>query len=261
MSPVDIFYHNLDTYEDEFEKSFNVDKPKRGRPKKRKVYFTTVTEKAIVAYNSESCKRKKDRIFKEHINYPLFKLSENIINTFKFPYMDGTVDEIQHEVVCFLLQKLNKYSEDKGRAFSYFSIIAKNYLIQNNTKKYKERMIKTSLDNVDQTYLEENFTDTFEIDPDNTFDKQRESFIDNFISEYENLVEQKFDNQRDVNIAYSVLELFKSRIDIETYNKKALYIMIREMTDTKTEYITKVVTVIKSDFNDYYEEFLSNLDS
>ena len=109
--------------------------------------------------------------------------------------------------------------------------------------------------------LEENFTDTFEIDPDNTFDKQRESFIENFISEYENLVEQKFDNQRDVNIAYSVLELFKSRIDIETYNKKALYIMIREMTDTKTEYITKVVTVIKSDFNDYYEEFLSNLDS
>jgi len=262
MSTVDLFYINLPQYQRDLEESLIVDpnKKKPGRPKKNKMYFTPITEHAIVAYNEEESDSKKNKIFNEYIYYPLFKLTENIINTFKFPYMDGTTQEIQHEVICFILQKLNKYSQGKGRAFSYFSIIAKNYLIQNNTKKYKERLIKTHLSGIDPNYIDSRYSDTIETDLDESFELLKEAFVDKFIEEYESQVENKFQSQRDINIAYSILDLFKSRVNIQNYNKKALYIMIREMTDTKTEYITNVVNVIKRDFNDYYDIFLSNLD-
>ena len=62
------------------------------------------------------------------------KLAENIIHTFKFYYFDGGPKEVQHEVIAFMLEKLPKFVEGKGKAFSYFSIVAKNYLIQNNNK-------------------------------------------------------------------------------------------------------------------------------
>ena len=52
----------------------------------------------------------------------------------------------------------------------------------------------------------------------------------------------------DKTIAYAVMELFKTRDNIETYNKKALYILIREMTGAKTQYITKVVKQIKKEY-------------
>lgn len=253
MSPTDIFYKNLPKYQLELEQS-QIPITKKGRPKKNKVYFTSITEKAITAYNNESDINKKNKIYNDFIHYPLFKLTENIINTFKFPYMDGTITDIQYEVISFILQKLPKYSDEKGKAFSYFSIIAKNYLIQNNLKQYKDKTMKISLSDVDSSIID-TYTEheLYESRTDLLHDK----IIDDFVSEYEPKIEYIFDTQRDINIAYSVMELFKSRLSINSYHKKALYIMIRDMTDAKTEYITKVVNVIKRDYNSYSKEFMT----
>jgi hypothetical protein len=55
-------------------------------------------------------------------------------------------------------------------------------------------------------------------------------------------------------IADSVLELFRVRDNIENFNKKALYILIRERTGLKTQIITKTV----NDFKLIYELLYKN---
>ena len=77
--------------------------------------------------------------------------------------------------------------------------------------------------------------------------------MNQFVERYTNQVEDRFRMDRDKAIAYAVLELFRTRENIETYNKKALYILIREMTGAKTLYITKVVKQIKKEYERYYE--------
>jgi hypothetical protein len=66
-----------------------------------------------------------------------------------------------------------------------------------------------------------------------------------------------FTKKRDLQIADAVLELFRRSEHIENFNKKHLYLLIREMTDCKTHYITKVVNVMKTHqkkmLNDYLE--------
>ena len=79
-----------------------------------------------------------------------------------------------------------------------------------------------------------------------------------FIIHYDSIVPEKFRGDRDKRIAYAVLELFKTRDNIENYNKKALYIMIREMTGTKTQYITKVVNEIKKEYVRLYSLYEKN---
>ena len=148
LSPVDKFYIWHAAEMKDLEE--NGPKKRRGRKPSKKQYFTYITDQAIVAYNNEKSQHKRNRVYSEHIHYPIWKLSQNIINRFKFPYMNGTTEDKQYEVIGFLLQKLGKYTEDKGRAFSYFSIVAKNYCIQTNNKAYKLLKSKDNLLAVDR---------------------------------------------------------------------------------------------------------------
>ena len=97
-----------------------------------KMYFNEDTEQAIIEYNKSQDEFEREIIFRERIHPALDKLAENIINRFKFPYIEGTFEDIKGQVVSFLVLNLHKFTEDKGKAFSYFSVVAKNYLILHN---------------------------------------------------------------------------------------------------------------------------------
>ena len=114
------------------------------RKKKSKQYFTIDTEKAIIEYNKSDNNDVRNKIYVEGIKYPFEKLAENILNTFKFSYFDVSKQDVQMEVISNLIEKIHMFQEGKGKAFSYFSIVAKNYLILKNNGNYK-RFKKTSL--------------------------------------------------------------------------------------------------------------------
>ena len=250
MGPVEKFYIEIEKLrEKEREEAKLPAKARRGRPRKRKMYFTNETEMAIIAYNKETSDVLKNKVFNEFIYYPFQKLSENIIHTFKFYYFDGGTREVQQEVIAFLIEKMGKFVEGKGKAFSYFGQIAKNYLIQNNNKNYKDLKNKAPISVIDFQR---------DLGAEQALQEKRDGldvFMEGFIVYYGKMVDEKFKSQRDKKIAHAVLRLFEDRKNIEIFNKKALYIMIREMTNTKTQHITKVVNVIKADFKELYNKF------
>ena len=110
-------------------------KAKKGSPR---YYFHQGTEDAIIRHNKETRPHIRERIYNEHIRVPFEKLAENIIHTFKFYYFDVPSVDVMHEVVSFLYMNMHKFTEGKGKAFSYFSIVAKNYLILHNNNNYKK---------------------------------------------------------------------------------------------------------------------------
>ena len=110
----------------------------RTKKKKSRQYFTESTERAIIRYNNSDDEILRNKIYQEHIEYPFQKLAENIIHTFKFYYFDVPSEDVKHEVVSFLVMNMHKFKAGKGKAFSYFSIVAKNYLILHNNNNYKK---------------------------------------------------------------------------------------------------------------------------
>ena len=92
-----------------------------------KNYFTQETENAIVAYNLSEDFAEKSRIYNDKIHYAFFKLTQNIIHTFKFYYTEvENIEDLQHEVITFLLSKIHKFDSTKGtKAYSYFGTIVK----------------------------------------------------------------------------------------------------------------------------------------
>ena len=222
------------------------------RKKKSKQYFTLDTEEAIVAYNKSTSQRERNDLYKTRIQYPFEKLAENILNTFKFSYFDVSKEDVQMEVISNLIEKIHMFQEGKGKAFSYFSIVAKNYLILKNNGNYK-RFKKTSLlSEMPESWNPENdFKQT-------QFGEELNEFKELMLRYWDINLTRVFTKKRDIQIADAVLELFRRSANIENFNKKHLYLLIREMTDCKTHYITKVVNEMKKHqtkmLNDYFDK-------
>ena len=228
---------------------------KKTRRPKSKNYFTQDTEDAIVLYNGTSDTNIKSKIYSDHIHYPFFKLTENIIHTFKFYYTEvDEIEHLQHEVICFLLSKIHLFDPTRGaKAYSYFGTIAKRYLILQNQKNYKKRVEKAP---VDELFKDD--THTYNIDDPDSDKDPLSKYIDKYVEYCTNNIFELFPKQKDAEVADAILELFRKREGIDIFNKKALYIYIREMVDVKTPKITKIANQLYSVFKGNYIFYLEN---
>ena len=225
---------------------------KKKRRKKSKMYFGTPVQEAIIRYNDSSNPVIKNRIYQEHIHAAFNKMAENLIHTFKFYYFDYPFEEVKNEVVSFMVMQLPKYQPDKGRAFSYFSIVGKNYLILNNNNNYKKMKIHDKVEVLD---YKRNFTSEESVEYVDEFNTE---FVRQMLDYWDNNITNIFRRQKDILVADAVLELFRRRENIENFNKKALYIMIREMTGSNTQHITRVINQMKKYYFNMMEEFSAN---
>ena len=221
---------------------------KKKRKKKSKIYFGTPVHNAIVEYNKSDDVAFRHKIYTEEIHAAFLKLAENIINTFKFSYFDYPFRDLQEEVVSNLVMNMHKFDETRGsKAFSYFSIIAKNYLILNNNANYKKMKSHDDISvmighgAVDEQIETSKTTEIFE---------KTVEYLDERL-------EKLFPKKRDRHVASSILYLCQNKDQIDNFNKKALYIMIREMTDVQTSKITQISNVFRRIYPRIQEEILT----
>jgi hypothetical protein len=228
---------------------------KKRKKKGSNQYFTQATEDAIVKYNESNDPEERSRIYRDEIHYAFFKLTENIIHTFKFYYTEvNEIEHLQHEVITFLLDKIHLFDQSRGaKAFSYFGTIAKRYLIIQNTKNYKKRVDKAPLEELYQNEIysyDENYNP---LEKDDLSD-----FIDEFIEYCTENIYTLFPKKKDAQVADAILELFRKREIMDIFNKKALYLMIREMVDVKTPHITRVAGHLGKLFKEHFLFYQEN---
>ena len=235
---------------------------------KNKNYFTHDTELAIIRYTLSEDQAERNKIYREEIHYALFKLTQNLIHTFKFYYTEETnLEDLQHEVITFILTKLGKFNPTNGaKAYSYFGTIAKRYLIASNQKNYKKRMELLSLDNLnseqeDGEYVYGDVLDANGEQADSVIihpvDEISE-FLELFVEHCTENIYELFPKDDDAKIADAILDLFRKREHITIFNKKALYIYIREQIDIKTPRITKVANDLGEIYKQQYAFYLEN---
>lgn len=243
--------------------------PRKRKPKQKIYYFTKDTENAILEYVSLKDQRSRDRLYKEKINYAFFKLSENIINTYKFPYMEGTIEDKQQEVIFHLLKGFDKYNPSKGAAYSYFGTAALRYCIIENDKRY--RYIKgidasSDIESISNEGIGDIIEDEDNID--NIFDTNDyvlEKFIEYVEKHYEKIFIKEINNKsektiinecEDIKTCFAILEIFKQRENIDIFNKKAILLFIREQTDQSTQQITKISKKLFKIYNRLNQQYL-----
>ena len=228
--------------------------PKKRRPKSKN-YFTQETEDYIVKYNNQPDSEIRSKIYETHIYYPFFKLTQNIIHTFKFYHTEVTdLEHLQHEIITFLLSKMHLFDPTRGaKAYSYFGTIVKRWLILYNTKNYKKK-----INNVGVEELSKEGSSHIYSMGDDRIKSDLDKYVDIYVSYVSENIFSLFPKKNDAQIADAILELFRKRETLEVFNKKALYIYIREMVDVKTPKITKIADKLHDIFKQQYLFYLEN---
>jgi hypothetical protein len=228
--------------------------PRKPKTPKSKMYFTLETEQAIIAYNKSENLREKNTLYVDKIKYPFEKIAENVLNTYKFSYFDDGHGDVKREVVSQMIYKIHMFQEGKGKAFSYFTRMALNHLILLNNSNYKRYKQNELMSVMPESWNPSE--DSLAIETDATHVEFRTLML----SYWDVKLNVVFDKKRDIQIADAILELFR-RVDyIENFNKKSLYLLIREMTGHKTHYITKVISTMKVHQDNILEEYLNTGD-
>lgn len=224
------------------------------RKKKSKIYFGKETQDAILRYvelnkDQDTNLLEKNKLYKNIIHPAFDKLSENVINTWKFHEYETSYEDLKVDAITEMYVKMDKFNPEKGRAYSYFTIICRNFCIIKSRELVKQRNNQESLDVVDGSRNLHT-----EISRE-SFNEDITRFAAVLYNAMDSELDELFTSRKQRRIADSILELFKNSRDIDIFNKKILYIYIRERSNVDTKDITAVTNVLKpivyEKFKDY----------
>jgi len=214
--------------------------------KKGKLYFTKVHEDAIVQYYSTDDREEKTKLYVDLINPAFNEMVDKIVYTYKFTTLPN-IEDLKSECKVFLTTILDKFDPEKGsKAFSYFSVITKNWFIH--------KVKRNTIQNRREVYYDEMPKDLEQahMSTTNHYFEIRESkefwglFWDN-IDEWEKM--DLKENERKVLDA--IKQLFESSDNIEIFNKKAIYFYIREITGLNTKQVVGGLNRLRQKYSQF----------
>ena len=208
-------------------------------------------ENAIVSYALTDDKIIRTDLYITLIGPALDELVDKIVYTYKFNNLPN-IDYLKDDCKIWLMTILDKYDpEKKSKAFSYFSVITKNWFIhkvkQNSKKLKRDLQYESITSEVESDQLVE--LNRYEIDRE-TFE-----FWQHLFREMESWEKMKLkDNEKKVLEAIKIL--FNSIDEIEIFNKKAIYLYMREITGLNTKQIVNNLNRIRKKYRNFKSEWI-----
>jgi len=221
------------------------------KKRKKNNYFTKVHEDAIIKYALTEDRSVRTDLYLSYIGPAFNELVDKIVYTYKFNNLPN-IDYLKDDCKIWLMTILNKYDPTrKSKAFSYFSVITKNWFIHKVKQNSKQLRRDVKYDNlINETEIEQLVTE-------NSYEKVREqhefwSHLFEEIKGWENL--KLKDNERKVLEAIKIL--FDSVDEIEIFNKKAIYLYMREITGLNTKQIVNNLNRIRKKYRNFKKEWI-----
>ena len=214
-------------------------------------YWGEDQESAVVEFNTNADIDEKHKVFVDVIEPAFRKLVENIYYTYNFNKILWDREQIEHEVMTHLYEKLSKFDISKNKkSFSYFGTITKNWMIQRCNADKNKRFI----DDDNQDIIVQNISiHAYEEDE---VGRHNEEFINEIIGDFDDWDAKENYTRDDFAVLEIVNDILKNYERFNIYNKKQLYVYIREATDLPSRKITKSLKKIKMNYFTVREDFI-----
>lgn len=226
-------------------------KIKRKRRKRTKrLYFTHVHEQAIIDYCSTSDRVRREELYRELIQPAMDEMVDKIVYTYKFTTLPN-IDELRAECKIWLTTVLEKFDSSKGsKAFSYFSVITKNWFIHKVKKHSIQRKREIQYDYIPRS-IEEKYLST-----ENPFEKalEKKQFWSALWSEISKWGEMPM-KPTEERVYKAVKILLEQPDDIEIFNKKAIYLYLRELTGLNTKQVVNNLNKLRVKYRSFKKDW------
>jgi hypothetical protein len=225
-------------------------KTMRRSKKKARKYFTQVHEDAIIEYRSTTCPKRRTELYVNLLQPAFGEMVDKIVFTYKFTSLPN-IDSLREECKIHLMTILDKFRPERGhKAFSYYSVITKNWFIQKVKKQQRRNQREINFEFVPKSFEEEYLS----TDESWVREQIEREFWDSF---YNSMRSWDLTTMRENDIAvYKAINiLFESKDDIEIFNKKAVYLYLREITGLNTKQIVNSLSKFRALYSDFKQEW------
>jgi hypothetical protein len=178
------------------------------------------------------------------------QMVDKIVFTYRFTNLPD-IEDLREECKGWLVTILAKFDPNKGsKAFSYFSVVTKNWFIHKVKKNKKRLEREVSFESVDYD-LERDLLDKAESYQDK---KVRKELMENLRKEMETW-EVDFTKEAEKKVYDAVLVLFDSADEIEIFNKKAIYLYLREITGMNTKQVVTQLNKMRKRYKEFRDDW------
>jgi len=217
---------------------------RKRRKRTKRLYFTQVHEDAIIAYNNSGDPRERALLYVKFIQPAFNEMVDKIVFTYKFTNLPN-IEDLREECKIYLTTILNKYNPDKGsKAFSYFSVITKNWFIHKVKKNNQQNKREVDINEL----TVDNQLEFASVSMKYEEDRQKEEFWNLLWEEIEVWEKMKLKaNEEKVLKAVKILLEDKDNPEL-IFNKKAIYLYIREITGLNTKQVVNNLNKLRAKY-------------
>lgn len=230
-------------------------KPKGGATP-QEFYFNAGTQQAIVDYKAETNSAKRNDIYVRDILPAFSKLVENLINVYGFQIQYESKADLQNECIEFLYGVITKFDASKGtKAFSYFNVVAKHWLIIKSKQSVRNIHVFTSID--DTEALSQHDLETIE---NHSVSPSPEEVMVSYtnkekIDKILELVAAKAITENEVECLKGINLLFSNINELDFLNKRAVMLYLREITSLSPKQLSVVLSLMKKHYKLSKQEY------
>lgn len=218
---------------------------RRSSDSSKKLYFTKVHEDAIVEYCQEATTyRRRCELYEDLIQPAFNEMVDKIVFTYRFTTLPN-IEDLREDCKVWLTTILAKYDPNRGsKAFSYFSVITKNWFIHQVKKTSKRAKREVDIEDVGKEVFD-TMEDDVNLAPNQIEEKE---FWQNFYKEL-NSWDSSTMIDNELLVYNAIRELFNSADELDILNKKAIYLYLREITGLSTKQIVCQLNKMKKKYN------------
>jgi hypothetical protein len=223
---------------------------KKRRPRKKNNYFTKVHEIAIIEYALTDDKATRSKLYIELIGPAFDELVDKIVYTYKFNTLPN-IDYLKDDCKLWLITILDKYDpERKSKAFSYFSVITKNWFI--HKVKQNSKRLKRDVQYEDLNGAELNEILVTQHGYEST--RENKEFWTHLFKEIDSWEKLKL-KESEKKVLEAIRILFNSIDEVEIFNKKAIYLYMREITGLNTKQIVNNLNRMRQRYRNFKKQW------
>ena len=218
--------------------------------KKKRHYFTSDTEQAILKYCGTDDLKIRTKLYVEDIQPAFNELVDKIVYTYKFTSLEN-IDVLREDCKIWLTTILGKFDASQGtKAFSYFSVVTKNWFTHKAKKQTKKNRREIEYDSmireVDAVQCAQT-KDFFDVEEDYQFWLHLLNEIDGWQKIYLKENEKK--------VLDAIVTLMTNIEQIEIFNKKAIYLYMREITGLNTKQIVSCLNKMRAKYKVFKQKW------
>ncbi len=217
---------------------------------KNKYYFTEITEKAIVDYcNTDSLAIRSD-LYIKHIQPAFDELVNKIVYTYKFTSLEN-IEYHKDDCKIWLTTILGKFDPSQGKkAFSYFSVVTKNWFTHKAKKQTKKNRREV---NYDEMVREVEAVSSGK-DASLLNEIEEKEFWQSLLTEINSWQNLKL-KPNEQKVLDAVVTLMENIDQIEIFNKKAVYLYMREITGLNTKQIVSALNKMREKYRTFKKKW------